>query len=83
MTGIVAELNLGKTIKLDWRKFVLAYKLACISFHGLRHSYVSALIASGVDALTVCRRIGHASPAVTKGLCPPILRNRQDRRQGD
>ena len=49
----------------DWRRFVLAHKLPRISFHGLRHSHVSALIAGGVDALTVSRRIGHASPVVT------------------
>jgi len=49
----------------DWRRFELAHKLPRISFHGLRHSHVSALIAGGVDALTVSRRIGHASPVVT------------------
>jgi integrase len=49
----------------DWRRFVLARKLPRISFHGLRHSHVSALIAGGIDALTVSRRIGHASPVVT------------------
>ena len=49
----------------DWHRFVLARKLPPISFHGLRHSHVSALIAGGVDVLTVSRRIGHASPVVT------------------
>ena len=49
----------------DWRRFVLTRKLPPISFHGLRHSHVSALIAGGVDVLTVSRRIGHASPVVT------------------
>jgi integrase len=49
----------------DWRRFVLARKLPRVSFHGLRHSHVSALIAGGVDVLTVSRRIGHASPVVT------------------
>jgi integrase len=42
-----------------------ARKFPAISFHGLRHSHVSALIAGGVDVLTVSRRIGHASPVVT------------------
>jgi integrase len=44
---------------------VKARKLPAISFHGLRHSQVSALIAGGVDVLTASRRIGHASPVVT------------------
>ena len=49
----------------DWRRFVKTRKLPPVSFHGLRHSHVSALIASGIDPLTVSRRVGHASPAVT------------------
>jgi len=36
-----------------------------VSFHGLRHSHVSALIASGVDPLTISRRIGHANVSTT------------------
>ena len=31
----------------------------------LRHSHASALIASGLDVLTVSRRLGHGSPVVT------------------
>jgi integrase len=49
----------------DWARFVKARKLPAVSFHGLRHSHASALIATGIDALTVSRRIGHASPVVT------------------
>lgn len=49
----------------DWRRFVQSRKLPPVSFHGLRHSHVSALIAKGVDVLTISRRIGHASPVVT------------------
>src|SRR5258707_11313922 len=36
-----------------------------ISFHALRHSHVSALIAAGVDVVTISQRIAHANPAVT------------------
>jgi len=35
------------------------------TLHGLRHTHVSQLIASGLDVLTISRRIGHASPAIT------------------
>jgi integrase len=52
----------------DWARFVKAYKLPAVSFHALRHSHASALIASGIDALTVSRRIGHASAVVTLGI---------------
>jgi integrase len=36
-----------------------------VSFHSLRHSSASALIAAGFDPVTVSRRLGHANPAVT------------------
>jgi integrase len=49
----------------DWRRFVLAHKLPPVSFHALRHSHASALIASGVDPVTVSRRIGHANVSTT------------------
>jgi integrase len=49
----------------DWARFVKSRKLPAISFHALRHSHASALIAGGIDALTVSRRIGHASAVVT------------------
>jgi len=49
----------------DWRRAVLAFNLPRVSFHALRHSHVSALIAAGLDVVTISRRIGHANPAVT------------------
>jgi integrase len=36
-----------------------------VSCHGLRHSHASALIASGIDPVTVSRRIGHANVSTT------------------
>ena len=47
-----------------WRK-------ACGSrwkFHALRHTHASALIAAGVDVVTVSRRLGHSSPSITLGV---------------
>lgn len=49
------------------QKFALAaakLKINC-TLHGLRHTHVSALIAEKLDILTISRRIGHASPAIT------------------
>ncbi len=40
-------------------------KLPRVRFHALRHTHASALIASGLDVLTISRRLGHASPVVT------------------
>jgi len=49
----------------DWRMAVKALKLPSVMFHALRHSHASALIAKGLDVLTVSRRLGHGSAAVT------------------
>ena len=34
-------------------------------FHSLRHSHASMLLRAGVDVLTVSRRLGHATAAMT------------------
>lgn len=49
----------------DWRMAVKALKLPAVMLHALRHSHASALIAAGMDVLTVSRRLGHGSPVVT------------------
>jgi integrase len=49
----------------DWWRFVQTRNLPRVSFHGLRHSHASALIASGIDPVTVSRRIGHANVSTT------------------
>jgi integrase len=49
----------------DWGHAVRDRKLPKISFHALRHSHASALIAAGLDIVTISRRLGHGSPAIT------------------
>jgi integrase len=49
----------------DWGHAVRDRKLPASSFHSLRHSHASALIAAGLDIVTVSRRLGHGSPAIT------------------
>jgi integrase len=38
------------------------------TFHTLRHTHASTLIAAGIDVLTISRRLGHGSPSVTLGV---------------
>jgi integrase len=45
-----------------------AWRRACggrWKFHALRHTHASALIAAGLDLITISRRLGHSSAAVT------------------
>jgi integrase len=36
-----------------------------ITFHGLRHTHASQLLASNVDVVTISKRLGHKKPSVT------------------
>ena len=49
----------------DWRRVVTALNLPRVMFHALRHSHASALIASGLDVLTVVGGSGMGRPVVT------------------
>lgn len=49
----------------NWRRTAATRELPKVMFHALRHSHASALIASGLDVLTISRRLGHGSPVVT------------------
>jgi integrase len=59
----------GGTRAPHWltQKWALAMddlKIDC-TLHALRHTHVSQLIAAGLDVLTISRRLGHASAAIT------------------
>jgi integrase len=38
------------------------------TFHSLRHTHASILIAAGLDVMSISRRLGHGSPAITLGV---------------
>ena len=48
-----------------WQDACAALDLPRVSFHALRHTHASALIAAGLDILAISRRLGHANPTVT------------------
>jgi integrase len=48
-----------------WQDACVALDLPRVSFHGLRHTHASALIAAGLDVVAISRRMGHANPTVT------------------
>lgn len=49
----------------DWHRLSAARGLPKVHLHALRHSHASALIAAGLDVVTVSRRLGHANPTIT------------------
>jgi integrase len=52
-------------ISSDWGDIADSIGMPEITFHCLRHTHVSQLIAEGVDIVTLSKRLGHAKPNVT------------------
>ncbi len=67
------------SVSTEWRRMVKTLKLPKVSLHAWRHTHVSQLIASGMDVLTISRRIGHASPAVTLNVYGHLFASTDDR----
>lgn len=56
---------LPNSVSTEWRRLVSTLKLPKVSLHAWRHTHASQLIASGMDVLTISRRLGHGSPSIT------------------
>ena len=54
-----------ETLSRTFDRLILGAGLPRIRFHDLRHTHVAHLISANVDALTISRRLGHASVAFT------------------
>jgi len=52
-------------ISSDWGELADRIGMPEITFHSLRHTHASQLIARGVDIVTISKRLGHAKPSVT------------------
>jgi len=53
------------TITHKFTEVIRRAGLPCLTFHGMRHTHASILIASGVDIKSVSARLGHASASFT------------------
>jgi integrase len=63
----------------EWSRTVKSLELPDVTFHALRHTHASQLIASGMDVLTISRRLGHGSPTVTLTVYGHLFANTDDR----
>jgi integrase len=59
-----------------WRNAVKNRGLPKVTFHSLRHSHASALIAADLDVVSICKRLGHASPALTLSVYSHMFKNK-------
>jgi integrase len=67
------------TTSTEWMRTLAQFKLPPVSLHTLRHTHVSQLIASGMDVLTISRRLGHGSPTITLGVYGHLFGSADDR----
>lgn len=58
-----------------WSELADRLGFGAVTFHSLRHSHASMLIDQGVDAVTISKRLGHASPAVTMAVYAHLFQN--------
>lgn len=58
-----------------WGRTAGLLGLPQITFHAFRHSHASALIAAGLDIVTISRRLGHSSPVITLGVYAHKFKN--------
>jgi integrase len=62
----------------DWGNVVRDRRLPKVMFHALRHTHASALIAAGIDIVTISKRLGHGSPAITLGVYAHLFNKTDD-----
>ena len=48
-----------------WADYAKRIGMPEVTFHALRHTHASQIIAAGVDIVTVSKRLGHAKPDIT------------------
>lgn len=63
----------------QWRRVRERTGLEAFTLHDLRHFYVSGLIASGCDVVTVQRAVGHSSATVTLSVYSHLWPDAADR----
>jgi integrase len=61
-------------LSAEWRDEADRIGFVGVPLHALRHTHASQLIDAGVDIVTVSKRLGHASPAITLKIYAHLFR---------
>jgi integrase len=67
------------SFSVTWGTTISRAGLPDVTFHACRHSHASALIAAGIDVVSVSRRLGHSSPVITLGTYAHLFQNTDTR----
>jgi integrase len=63
----------------EWSKAAASLGLGDVTFHALRHTHASQLIAAGIDVVKISKRLGHASPTITLDVYAHLFDKHEDR----
>jgi integrase len=66
------------SVTTEWRRLVKLLTLPKVSLHAWRHTHASQLIGSGMDILTISRRLGHGSPSITLDVYGHLFKRKDD-----
>ena len=61
-------------LSAEWRDEADRIGFTNVPLHALRHTHASQLIDQRVDIVTVSKRLGHASPAITLKIYAHLFR---------
>jgi len=67
------------TLSKAWERAMGAIGWPGVTLHSLRHTHASMLIGSGMDILTISRRLGHASRSITLNVYGHLIAGNDDR----
>jgi integrase len=67
------------TLSAEWHKAAASLGLGHVTFHALRHTHASQLIAAGIDVVKISKRLGHASPTITLNVYAHLFDKHEDR----
>jgi integrase len=66
-------------LSAEWRKAAESLGLGDVTFHALRHTHASHLIAAGIDVVKVAKRLGHSDPTITLSTYAHFFQKLEDR----
>lgn len=66
------------SLSVTWGATIKQAGLPDVTFHALRHTHASALIAGKLDVVKISRRLGHSSPVITLSTYAHMFDNEDD-----
>jgi len=54
-----------RAFSAEWADVAASIGMGDVTFHALRHTHASQLIAAGIDVVMIANRLGHSNPNIT------------------